>query len=69
MKSKVPTDAVPAALYVPIAYLQNLGARLAESSYVVVFKEVPWDNVRRAWYPGPVKEWKRHEKTTGERSY
>ena len=41
LKSKTPTDDVPVALYVPIAYLQRLGARLAESSYVVMFKGVP----------------------------
>ena len=59
LRSKIPTDDVPVALYVPIAYLQRLGARLAESSYVVMFKGVPWENVKGAWYREPVKgNWK-----------
>ena len=60
LKSKVPTNDVPVALYVPIAYLQSLGARFSESSYVVVFKRAPRENVRGAWYKEPIKgEWKR----------
>ena len=51
LRSKVPTEDVPIVLYVPIARLQRLGARLAEISYVVV-----WDpNIRtsrRSW-----REW------------
>ena len=59
LRSKAPTDDVPVALFEPIACLKNLGALLAESSYVIMFKEVPWDNVRGAWYKDPVKgEWK-----------
>lgn len=63
LRSKIPTDEIPVALYVPIAFLKNLGARLAESSlssYVIMFKEVPLDNVRGAWYKDPSKGiWKR----------
>ena len=57
LRSKVPSEDVP---IVPIAYLQRLGARLAESSYVVVFQGVPWDCVKSAWYKDPVQgKWKR----------
>ena len=60
MRSKVPTEDVPIVLYVPIAYLHRLGARLAGSSYVVVFKGVPWDYVRSAWYQERVEgKWER----------
>ena len=60
LRPKVPTGDVPVALYVPIAYLKRLGARLAESSHVAVFKGVPWENVRGAWYREPTKwKWKR----------
>ena len=60
LRSKVPTEDVPIVLYVPIAYLQRLGARLAESSYVVMFQGVPWDCVKSAWYRDPVHgRWKR----------
>ena len=60
MRSKVPTDDVPIALYVPISYLQRLGARLAESSYVVMFRGVPWESVKGAWYKEPIRgKWQR----------
>ena len=59
-KRNFETNDIPMVLYVPIAFLKNPEARLAESSYVIMFKEVPLDNVRGAWYKDPSKGiWKR----------
>ena len=61
LRSRIPTNDFPVVLYVPIAVLKSLGARLAESSYVVMFKELTWDHVRGAWYQlDPIDNtWKR----------
>ena len=60
LRSRIPTIDIPVVLYLPVATLKSLGARLAESSYVIMFKEIAWDRVKGAWYQDPTdNEWKR----------